>query len=443
MTHDSEAKVSLAVEDSLYLGIDFGTSGCRAIVINDQQKIIADANQLLPSPEHLCGRIQQSAALWLESLHSLFQQLAEKLDLQQISRLAIDGTSGSVLICNDQGKALLPALMYNDASSFEALQTIKQHCPSAQHITMSVSSGLAKAIQLCDDFSLDANLKILNQADFLTNSLCGMWGFSDYHNALKLGYDVEKLLWPEWIVDILPQHSLPEVLQPGDVIGTIAETFCEKYGFSKTCEVCAGTTDANAAFIATQSIHAGDAVTSLGSTLVLKILNTHFIQDLQSGVYSHKLGDLWLTGGASNAGGAILRECFTDEEIQQQSAEINLNQPTGLDYYPLTTTGERFPDPDPNKKPVLTPRPDSDVTFLQAILEGLSKIEQTGYQKLFQLGTVKPTQIQTCGGGAKNPQWGKMRSMLLDLPVKPATHTDACFGSALLAFQGLTPYIKR
>ena len=426
----------------MYLGIDFGTSGCRAVVINDHQQFIAKASQSLPAPDRQCGRVQQNVSIWLTGIDSLFQQLSKQLDLTQIKRLAIDGTSGTVLICNEQGKPLLPALMYNDSSSFEATQTIQQHCPESQHITMSLSSGLAKALQLCEDFPLTARLKILNQADFLSNHLCGKWGFSDYHNALKLGYDVEKLEWPDWIKGILPHHCLPEVFQPGDIIGSITEQFSHQYGLAKDCQICAGTTDANAAFLATQSSQLGDAVTSLGTTLVLKILNDKPISDLASGVYSHKLGSQWLTGGASNAGAGILREFFDDLQIELLSTQMHLNQPTGLEYYPLTGVGERFPFYDPGKKPVVKPRPDSDVVFLQALLEGLSQIEKMGYQKLHQLGTLKPQNIKTCGGGAKNPQWTKLRSQILNISVTKAEYSEACYGTALLALQGLTPYIS-
>ncbi|MBT3203004.1 MAG: FGGY-family carbohydrate kinase [Gammaproteobacteria bacterium] len=424
----------------MYLGIDFGTSGCRATVINDQKEIIAEVKQPLAPPDHQCGMIQQNASIWLQGLDDLFQQLSTKHDLKQIKRLAIDGTSGTVIICNSQGKPLLPALMYNDSSSFSASQVIKQQCPSSQHITMSLSAGLPKAIQLCEDFPDLDNIKILNQADFLSNRLCGKWGFSDYHNALKLGFDVQNMQWPEWIGKILPEHVLPEVLHPGEVIGQITTEFSLKYSLSEDCLICAGSTDANAAFIATESTQLGDAVTSIGTTLVLKILNDKPVEELSSGVYSHKLGNSWLVGGGSNAGAGILRQFFTDQQITDLSNEIDLNQPTGLNYYPLSRPGERFPYNDPHKEPVLQPRPDSDVEFLQALLEGLSQIEKTGYEKFHQIGALKPGHIKTCGGGAQNPKWTEMRHQLLNIPVKAASQTEASYGSALLALHGLKSY---
>ncbi|MBC8211923.1 MAG: carbohydrate kinase, partial [Gammaproteobacteria bacterium] len=303
------------------------------------------------------------------------------------------------------------------------------------------SAGLPKALQLLQDCTA-GSIKILHQADYLSNSLCQRWGYSDYHNALKLGYDPLQMAWPAWVETLLPTLALPQVLAPGEIIGPVDKGIAAQYGLSTDCQICAGSTDSNAAFIATSATRPGEAVTSLGSTLVIKSLNQHPIEDLESGVYSHKLGDLWLVGGGSNAGARILREYFSDQQIADYSARMDLQHPTGLQYYPLSVAGERFPYNDPDKLPQLSPRPASDVVFLQGLLEGLSDIEKTGYEKLVSLGASRPARIQTCGGGAQNPQWSAMRSRLLGIPVTAALQTEACYGSALLALQGLRAYHK-
>jgi len=425
----------------MYLGNDFGTSGCRAVVINDAREIISEASLALPAPQLIDGRIQQQASVWIEGLQHLLQKLASQLELKQIRRIAIDGTSATLLLCDDQGTPLTPALMYNDSSSRGRIPQIRQHCPTSQHVTMSSSAALPKALQLLQGFE-SGRIRILHQADYLSNTLCQRWGYSDYHNALKLGYDPLLMAWPEWVKQLLPAQALPEVLAPGEIIGPLDSAIAQQYGFSPDCRVCAGSTDANAAFIATSSTRPGDAVTSLGSTLVIKILNQQPIQDLDSGVYSHKLGDLWLVGGSSNAGARILREYFSDQQIAEYSSRMDLQQSTGLNYYPLSTAGERFPYNEPDKQPQLSPRPLSDVVFLQGLLEGLSEIEKTGYDRLVSLGASQPTRIQTCGGGARNPQWSAMRSRLLDIPVSAAQQTEACYGSALLALEGLQRYTR-
>jgi hypothetical protein len=70
-------------------------------------------------------------------------------------------------------------------------------------------------------------------------------------------------------------------------------------------------------------------------------------------------------GGASNTGGVVLRQYFTNKQLQELTSQIDLSQPTGFDYYPLVKPGERFPVNDPNLKPRLEPRPADDVKFLQ------------------------------------------------------------------------------
>ena len=423
----------------MYLGIDFGTSGCRASVIDDEQQLIAEASQPLNPVEIAHGRRQQSASLWLQGLQNLFADLSGKLDLNQIRRLAIDGTSGSVLLCQRDGRVLTPALMYNDASSSQALEIIEQLCPEPEHITLSLSSGLAKALQLSQSLQGD-DVLILNQVDYLSNYLAGEWGVSDYHNALKLGYDVEQLQWPEWISRCVDPQSLPRVLEPGQVFAKVDPELAEQFGLAGDCQICAGTTDANAAFIATGADQLGDAVTWLGSTLVVKLLNQQRVQDLGSGVYSHRLGQRWLCGGASNAGAGILLEFFSVEQLAEYSSRMDLDRPTGLDFYPLPAVGERFPINDPTKQPVISPRPASDIVFLQALLEGLSNIELRAYNKLVELGSRHPRRVLTSGGGAGNPHWTRMRQQRLRISVAPATHTQASYGSALLALQGLQPF---
>jgi sugar (pentulose or hexulose) kinase len=137
--------------------------------------------------------------------------------------------------------------------------------------------------------------------------LHGQLGISDYHNALKLGYDPEKLCYPSWLEQLAVTPKLPQVLAPGTPVGEVIPAIAHRLGLRRDCLVCTGTTDSIAAFLASGAQLPGEAVTSLGSTLVLKLLSRTRVDDARYGIYSHRLGDLWLTGGASNTGGAVLR----------------------------------------------------------------------------------------------------------------------------------------
>ena len=201
--------------------------------------------------------------------------------------------------------------------------------------------------------------------------------------------------------------------------------------------VCAGTTDSIAAFLASRALEPGEAVTSLGSTLVLKLLSHTRVEDARYGIYSHRLGDLWLTGGASNTGGAVLRQFFSDAQLESLSYQIDPDTESQLDYYPLLQPGDRFPINDPNLSPRLEPRPENSVEFLHGLLESMARIEARGYELLQQLGATRLSRVYTAGGGAKNPVWSRMRERYLQVPMVTPVHMEAAYGAALLAMRGI------
>jgi len=206
------------------------------------------------------------------------------------------------------------------------------------------------------------------------------------------------------------------------------------------CLVVGGTTDSIAAFLAAGADSVGDAVTSLGSTVAIKLLSDVPADDASTGVYSHRLGDRWLVGGASNAGCAVLREQgFSGDELARLSEEIDpLAQPPCTDYYPLSSlvVGERFPRPDESAVGVLEPVPESRAAFLHCILHGIAKVETEGYEALAALGASELRRVLTSGGGSQNAQWTVMRQALLGVPTSRAANIDAAYGAALLAARG-------
>lgn len=423
----------------MFLGIDFGTSGCRACIINQHEEIVFEAKVPIAIPKSKSNQHQQNPKLWWQALLSLFKTIKENFQIEDITDICINGTSATVVYCDSSGHAITDALMYNDASSIDYIADIKAVAP-ANHVTLSANSALSKMMMLYHQHKCNVAY-MLNQADWVSNILCQQFPYSDYNNALKMGFDPVKNEWPSWVTQLIPKTLLPEVLEPGTCIGTLTESIADEFGFNSNVNIKLGTTDSIAAFIATGIKTNHQAVTSLGSTIVLKQLAETQIEDSQHGIYSHKLGRYWLVGGASNAGGKVLLKYFTSEQIKQLSTEIDVKIPSGLNYYPLTNTGERFPINDPLKQPEISPRPQEDFKFLHALFEGLANIEALGYKMLNQLGAQYPKEIITCGGGAQNKTWQQIRQQLSNTQIQPATHSEACYGSALLAKNGISYYL--
>ncbi len=412
-----------------YLGIDFGTSGARGMVIDAAKQIVATANYTFPDqvPNLLISS-------WQKALFTIIEAIPLQIR-QQLQAIAINGTSATVLLSDRHGRPITTPLLYNDDRGNSQLNKIKAIAPE-NHVTIAATSSLAKLFWWYEQGLIASAAYFLHQADWLASLLHGKLGISDYHNALKLGYDVEKLSYPLWLQNLPFSHLYPQVLPPGTPIAGVTAENCHRFSLPVNCLVCAGTTDSIAAFLASGATKPGEAVTSLGSTLVLKLLSTTKVDAAQYGIYSHRLGNLWLTGGASNTGGAVLRHFFSDRELITLSQQINPHRQSPLDYYPLIQPGDRFPVNDPNLPPKLEPRPLNDVQFLHGLLEGMARIEAQGYQKLQALGASKLTRVYTAGGGANNQTWQKIRQRCLHTSVTKASQTEAAYGTALLSLDG-------
>jgi len=423
-----------------YLGIDIGTSGCRACLIDGAGRVLAEVTAPLPPSRPVDGGFEQDPETWWTALTGVLDRLAAQQPLGAVAAIAVDGTSATLLCCDAAGAPLGPALMYHDARAIEQAREIAAFAPP-ESTAHGPTSSLAKLLWLDAAGRTRGARFAVHQADWLAGRLAGRQGISDENNALKLGYDALNRRWPDWLNRPgIPRALLPEVVPAGRPIGPLDPGWRKRWGFGATTRLVSGTTDSTAGFIATGA-GPGEAVTSLGSTLVLKVCAGRPVYEPHHGVYSHRLGDHWLVGGASNSGGAVLRGYFTDAEIERLTARLQPGQPTGLDYYPLPATGERFPEYNPGLAPRLEPRPADDAVFFQGLLEGMAAIERRGYRLLEELGTPYPLRVYSVGGGAANAAWREIRQRLLGIPVVLAEHQGAAYGAALLARRGAEGHV--
>ena len=417
----------------IFLGVDFGTSGCRAIAINDSAETVAICSVSLPPAIMNGSHSEQDPQIWWQALIGVLTDLGKQIKLQDIQAISIDGTSSTLVITDEMGKPLHPGILYNDTRSIKEVETLKKFVPDDSPV-LAPSSTLAKLLWLHHQGYTKHMAHITHQADWIASRITGLFGVSDINNCIKLGFDAVENCWPHWMSNLPFAASLfPKTVAPGTITGNILNSSLLALGFTKETVVVAGTTDSTAAVIASGIKDIGDAVTSLGTSLVIKVLCEKPISSAKYGIYSQPFFGRWLVGGASNTGGAVLRHFFSDVQISALSKQLQPNKPTGLNYYPLINNGERFPINDPDYEPVVSPRPKQDYLFFQGLLEGISAIEKRGYDCLSSLGAPYPKKIYTNGGGAINQAWGTIRSNMLNVPVLNAINTNAAYGSALLA----------
>ena len=411
----------------LFIGVDVGTSGVRVVCVDQDLETQASVAVRFGT-----GDNRRQPALWWQATVQLLSEIVSKVEIARVQAIAVDGTSGTMLAVDEAGSPLGNALLYNDVCKDEnTLSRIDASAPP-DSAARGANSALARAMTLTDKYP--QAFCVVHEADWIAFKLSGVLGVSDENNSLKTGYDPLARTWPDWIADTgFSSSLLPRVIAAGDYIGSISQSAARSTGLPLHVNVVAGTTDGCASFLATGAACSGDAVTALGTTMTIKLLCDKPVSAPEFGVYSHRIGNRWLAGGASNTGGKVLAAYFSDEQLSKLSSQLDSTHLLNLDYYPLTGKGERFPINNPQLAPRLTPRPKNDAHFLQAILEGIADIEHLAYNTLENLGAPAVTSIRTVGGGASNAVWNDIRQQTLGAPFLDSLSSEAAVGTASLA----------
>ena len=413
-------------QPAIAIGIDVGTSGARVAAIADDGSLIASF-----AARYDEAADRASPDVWWNAVASCLDQLAAAISLASVKALAVDGTSGTMLGLDAGGNPAARPLMYDQPCPDTAIIAAVDAAAPADSPARGANSALARAIHLSRQPGVAG---VVHQADWIAAQITGKPPVSDANNALKTGYDPIAETWPGWIEAAgMGIAKLPRVVLPGHPIGELGKAAADRFGLPANTLITGGTTDGCASFLATGAGKPGDAVTALGSTLVLKLLCDRPVNAPQYGIYSHRLGDMWLAGGASNTGGAVLAAHFSAERLAALTPDLDPETPTGLDYYPLTKPGERFPINDPALQPRITPRPENEVRFLQGLLEGITSVEALGYRRLAEIGAPALASVRTVGGGANNPAFTAIRQRALGVPFLSALSTEAAVGTARLA----------
>ncbi len=402
------------------LGIDVGTSGVRIAAVDQANQLMAMSSASYATPS-------RDPKLWWDTVAKALEGL--DLSAVNVKAIAVDGTSGTIIPIGEDGAPLGPASMYNDVASAADAAVVMRVAP-AKTAARGATSPLARALSM--------KTRILHQADWIAGQFSGRFDVTDENNALKSGYDPVARAWPEWIGQTgFDTVFFPNVVAAGQHTGRILPAVARHFGLPADVAIIAGTTDGCAAFLASGARDPGDGVTSLGTTLTLKLLSDRPVFAPRYGIYSHRIGDQWLAGGASNTGGAVLGKFFSGDDIARLTLLLEPDRPTGLDYYPLLQPGERFPINDPEFAPRLEPRPADERVFFQAILEGIAAVEALGYKRLAELGATPLASIRSAGGGAGNAAWTRIRLNRLGVGARNSRSEHAATGTARLAWRGL------
>jgi xylulokinase len=429
------------------IGIDLGTQGARVVAVNPSGALIAAAHQSLAAPaESLpAGWFEQDPLDWWRAVREALRQVVGTLPARSVvSGICVDSTSGTILAVDAQGEPLSPAVMYNDRRSEEQASRV-QSAGAAHQARHGYIFGSSYALPKILWFKearpelFERAARFLHAADFIAGKLSGDFSCSDSSNALKTGYDLLDLRWPDFIERNLgiPLARLPRVTLPGQPIGQVSRQAADETGLLPGTLVLAGATDGTAAQIASGAARPGDWNSTLGTTLVFKGISRELHLDPQGRVYFHRHPEgWWMPGGASNTGTDWIGQDHPGADLEELGRQAAEWVPTRLLRYPLLKQGERFPFIHPQACGFLVGEPCSAVERYAAGLEGVALVERLAYDTLRSIGLEVGEKVYITGGGTRSPEWSRIRASALEKTLLQPAVTETAFGAAVLAASG-------
>lgn len=427
---------------SLYAGIDVGTQSVRVLVVDAEGAVYGAASAPLTS--HRDGpRHEQDPGQWWDAVTSACTKALAEAPADAVRAVAVDATSGTMLLTDADGRAVTPGLMYDDTRAADEAAEISEAghelWAALGYGRMQPAWALPKLAWLLRHQPPPDAARMVHQGDFIAGRLAGRVVPVDTSTALKTGCDARDVTWPTDLLDRLavPPRMLPDLVLPGTPVGRVAEATSQETGLPAGTLVVAGMTDGCAAQLGSGALEPGSWNTVLGTTLVLKGVAPELVRDPYGAVYSHRSPDgAWLPGGASSSGAGAIAVQLPDRDLDALATAARY-EPSGALAYPLASArGERFPFVAPDATGFVLGRPESDTELYAALVQGIAYIERLCFDYLDLLGAPTGGRVVLTGGSTKSPYVRQIRADVLGRPLALVENAEPALGMAVLAAYG-------
>jgi len=424
--------------EPVYLGIDLGTQSVRVLAVTGDGHVAASASMKLG--RSVCDGIrheQDPEEWWLATCACLRGVIKELGAQPRVEGLAVDATSGTILLCDDTRRALTAGLMYDDGRARE--EAVQANAAGADlwsdlSYRMQPSWALPKLMWILRNTDAPSGARLAHQNDFINARLAGHWLATDSSHALKTGYDLYRSEWPTNVMEAagIPNEILPDVVAPGTQIGEVGHEAAEATGLAMGVPIIAGMTDGCAAQIASGATGVGRWNTVIGTTMVLKGVTRELLRDPLGVVYSHRSMDgFWLPGGASSTGAAAIAKEFDASDLNALNEAARAG-PTSVVVYPLMSKGERFPFAAPNAEGFTLGEPAGVEEKYRAVLQGIAMLERLSFEILEALGAETGGRLSISGGAVNSGPLNQIRADVLERELVVPAVTEGAFGMAVL-----------
>ncbi len=451
----------------VFLGVDIGTSGAKALAINADGEILASAVREYPCyhPRPLWS--EQDPEDWWKGTCLAIRDLVGqgKFSGHEVRAMGLSGQMHGSVFLDEQDAVIRPALLWNDQRTAAECDQIEQRAGGREALISMVANPALTGftapkilwLRNHEPENFSRTKRLLLPKDFVRLRLTGECAtdVSDASGMLLL--DVRKR---DWSTDLLSALDLPESLlakcvESHEPTGTLRKDVSDELGLSEKCVVVGGAGDCAAGAVGNGIVRSGLASTSIGTSGVVFVHSDEPRIDPagRAHTFCHAVDGAWhLMGVSLSAGGTLqwFRDALAPELAEKCLAEglsayealtkEAMNVPPGseglfcLPYW----AGERTPHADPNARGCLI-----GMTLahgrghvVRAIMEGVTFALRDSLEIFKELG-VPIEQIRASGGGAKSEFWRQIQADTFGQPVTTINAEEGpAYGVALLATVG-------
>ena len=436
----------------MFLGLDIGTSGVKAVVLSDSGRLVAECHAPLSvsRPHPLWS--EQNPDDWVAACHAAVLSIPADVRSKVVGVGLAGQMHGATLLGADD-RPLRPAILWNDGRSFAECAYVEAAVPDSRAITGNIAMPGFTAPKLAwvrkhEPGVFAAVRTVLLPKDYVRLCLTGDKASDMADSAGTLWLDVGRRDWSDAMLAAcgLTRDAMPRLYEGCAVTGTLLPAIAAHWGMDAV-PVIAGGGDNAAGAIGVGVVADGDAFLSLGTSGVIFAATETFRPNPDSAVHAfcHALPNLWHQmsvhlSAASCVDWAVAALGFADVPAFFAAAERVSARADGPLFLPYLS-GERTPHNDPHIRAAwLNMGHETGAAELaQAVLEGVAFAHADGLDALRAAGTHIPV-LRVIGGGARSAYWGKILASVLETPLiySKGGEVGPALGAARLAHIGVT-----
>ena len=438
----------------MYLGIDLGTSGVKAILLSEEGQVVASHSEALTlsRPHPLWS--EQNPADWWSATEKAVLALSQLHALKKVKAVGITGQMHGATVLDAQQNVLRPAILWNDGRGFSQCQQLEAAVPDSREITgnLMMPGFTAPKVQWLreNEPELFAKIdKVLLPKDYLRWLMTGVFASDMSDAAGTMWLDVAKRDWSDSLLAAtgLTRQHMPALFEGNQITGQLLPALASRWGMD-CVPVIAGGGDNAAGAVGVGLYKTGQAMLSLGTSGVYFAVSDGFLSNPQQAVHSfcHALPDTWHLMSVMLSAASCLDWAANLTGTASVGELIGLAENTPPADSPVCflpyLSGERTPHNNPNAKGTLfgLTHQHGPADIARAVLEGVGFALADGMDVLHATG-LKPHSITLIGGGARSPYWRQMLADISGLTLEYRTGGDVgpALGAARLAQIAMNP----